>query len=174
MAGNLAAVALKRGVPLAANAFARIMPTAVAKAKEYVGKATGVAASTVNLGQVASADGGMRAQIVAEAMVKSGFPVDKLWSHIPSNMVDDVELVEYRAQLMAIQAFESKESSGAALGSSVPRNLALQIDEKNRSIRFLMKMLGTSSPAEVWNFKVELDHLHETDIENFTLLNYRG
>lgn len=170
MAVQLASVALRKAVPAASSAFARAMPGAVARAKELVARATGQAVSSINLSQVASSNGGSKAQIVAESMVKAGYPVDQLWSHIPANMVGDKDLMEYRQSLMAIQKNESDESSAKALGASVPTNVAVQLDEKNRSIKFLMRMFGTNDANEVWNIKVELDHLHSQDIQNFLLL----
>lgn len=172
MAANLAQVAFTKGVPLAADAFAKYFPGAVQGAKSYVAKAIGVTPASVNLGVVASKNGGMYAQTVAEALVRHGMPVDSLWSHMPRSVISDAELQAYRATLVSIQANETKESSAAALGAQpVATEMALMLDEKNRSIRFLMRMFGTNDPTEVLNIKVELDHLHAADITNFLLLN---
>lgn len=159
-------VALRQGVVPAANYFAKQMPGAVASAKKYVGRALGIQPDTVNLAQVAEKSGGMNTQIVAEAMVKAGLPVSKLWDHMPRNALSNADLIAYKAQLESIQGAEEAESNAKAMGSSVTVTAATAIAEKNASINACCRMLGITA-NDLWTLKVEMDHLHQDDVRNY-------
>lgn len=163
-------VALRQGIPMATAAFAKYFPSAVKTAKDMVGKSIGRDASKINLEQVSREGKGMFAQVVAESMVKSGMPADAIFSHIDQKFMAAPELVEYRRSLVALQKSEEAESDAKVLGPHITLPAVALMDEKMRSIRFLMRVFGTSDPKEVWTAKVELDHLSEIDIQAYELL----
>lgn len=176
MAANLAMVALRTGVPAASNALAKYAPSVVAKAKQIVAQATGSAPAAVNLGQVASAQGGSRAQLVAEAMVKAGMPVDELFSHI--RITDEAELARLRSHFVSIEKSYLQESSDAAtaLGKTpVPdTSVAVQMEADCQDIEFSMQQLGLQSPDALMRIKVTLDHLNLGKIANYKVLRKHG
>jgi len=175
MAANLAMVALRTGVPAASNALAKYAPSVVAKAKQIVAQATGAAPAAVNLGQVASAQGGANAQLVAEAMVKAGMPASDLFQHI--RITDDAERARLQAHFSSIERAALQESSDAAKGfSKTPTpdtSVAVQMEADCQAIEEACSLLGINVDA-LMRVKVCLDHLDLGKVANYKVLRKHG
>lgn len=167
MAANLAMIALSKGVPLATDAFAKYYPKAVKSAKQYVGKAIGSEPASVNLKEIARQNGGMYSQVVAEAMVKNGMPVDAFMEHYTVNIgLSRTQIAHVREMMMSIQVTEEAESDAKAMGTSLTVDATIMLNEKIDSINTCCAILGCDA-ADLWRLKVEMDHLHKDDITNY-------
>lgn len=165
-----AAAALRAGVPLATDAFKKYFPQGMAQAKKIVAKAMNTTPEVVNLREVARANNGAQAQLVAEAMVKSGYSVDSLFADLGRTVTTDADLLAWKQSMIAIQQRENAESDAVSIGApGIELDLYVKIAEKRDSLIFLMKMLGTNNIEDVWRFKVELDHLRMVDVQGFGL-----
>lgn len=170
----VAAAALRTGVPLATDAFKKYFPQGVAQAKEIVAKAMGTSSESINLKAVSQANNGAQAQLVAEAMVKAGYPVNNLFADLGKTALSNEQLLAWKQAMIGIQQKENAESDAAAIGEpGQGLDIYVKVAEKRDSLIFLMKMLGTNDINEVWRFKVEMDHLHQVDIQGFGLTNLK-
>lgn len=175
MAANLAQIALRMGVPAASNAFAKFSPVMLAKAKAMVAQATNMPVASVNLGNVATANGGMNAQLVAESLVKSGMPVADLFKHVV--ITSSAEATLMRDHFDRIQRATLAESD--ALASAIDKSPAVGIDavlalEADCSaIERVTRVLGISVDA-LMDIKVTLDHLNLAKVANYKVLRKHG